>query len=159
MVQTKVLGSSSVAKIFRGSVLWICGVDLWCMITSFGLVFTDCLWCGSMDDISNCLRSSTFRSLSPLVCPFPRSGPVNNHCQVLSVRHPQKGTLELGFTIVVPPGRLGQFTKVVQFWPRLLVVNRLPQALVLEQNSTLRYVVCPISSLQTNYTCPTHMCS
>lgn len=59
--------------------------------------------------------------------------------QVLSVRHPQKGTLELGFTIVVPPGRLGQFTKVVQFWPRLLVVNRLPRALVLEQNSTLRY--------------------
>ncbi|CAM9960059.1 unnamed protein product, partial [Ectocarpus sp. 12 AP-2014] len=48
------------------------------------------------------------------------------------------GTLELGFTIVVPPGRLGQFTKVVQFWPRLLVVNRLPQALVLEQNLTLR---------------------
>lgn len=59
--------------------------------------------------------------------------------QVLSVRHPQKGTLELGFTIVVPPGRLGQFTKVVQFWPRLLVVNRLSRALVLEQNSTLRY--------------------
>lgn len=59
--------------------------------------------------------------------------------QVLSVRHPQKGTLELGFTIVVPPGRLGQFTKVVQFWPRLLVVNRLPRALVLEQNLTLRY--------------------
>lgn len=54
------------------------------------------------------------------------------------MRHPQKGTLELGFTIVVPPGRLGQFTKVVQFWPRLLVVNRLPRALVLEQNSTLR---------------------
>ncbi|CAM9776978.1 unnamed protein product, partial [Hapterophycus canaliculatus] len=57
--------------------------------------------------------------------------------QVLSVRHPQKGTLELGFSIVVPPGRLGQFTKVVQFWPRLLVVNRLSRALVLEQNSTL----------------------
>lgn len=58
--------------------------------------------------------------------------------QVLSVRHPHKGTLELGFTIVVPPGRLGQFTKVVQFWPRLLVVNRLGRPLVLEQNSTLR---------------------
>lgn len=58
--------------------------------------------------------------------------------QVLSVRHPQEGTLELGFTIVVPPGRLGQFTKVVQFWPRLLVVNRLPRALILEQNSILR---------------------
>ncbi|CAM9496511.1 unnamed protein product, partial [Sphacelaria rigidula] len=58
--------------------------------------------------------------------------------QVLSVRHPSKGTLELGFTIVVPPGRLGQFTKVVQFWPRLLVVNRLGRSLLLEQNSTLR---------------------
>ena len=65
---------------------------------------------------------------------------VDGSNQVLSVRHPQKGTLELGFTIVVPPGRLGQFTKVVQFWPRLLVVNRLPRALVLEQNSTLRYL-------------------
>lgn len=64
---------------------------------------------------------------------------IDESIQVLSVRHPQKGTLELGFTIVVPPGRLGQFTKVVQFWPRLLVVNRLPRALVLEQNSTLRY--------------------
>lgn len=58
--------------------------------------------------------------------------------QVLSVRHPTMGTVELGFTIVVPPGRLGQFTKVVQFWPRLLVVNRLEQPIVLEQNSTLR---------------------
>ncbi|CAN0280339.1 unnamed protein product, partial [Discosporangium mesarthrocarpum] len=58
--------------------------------------------------------------------------------QVLSVRHASKGTLEVGFNIVVPPGRLGQYTKVVQFWPRFLVVNRLGRALVLEQNSTLR---------------------
>lgn len=60
--------------------------------------------------------------------------------KVLSVRHANKGTLELGFTIVVPPGRLGQFTKVVRFWPRLLVLNRLTRGLVLEQNFTLRYV-------------------
>lgn len=58
---------------------------------------------------------------------------------MLSVRDTDKGTLELGFTIVVPPGRLGQYTKVVQFWPRLVVVNRLQHSLVLEQNSTLRY--------------------
>lgn len=58
--------------------------------------------------------------------------------KILSVHQAQKGTLELGFTIVVPPGRLGQYTKVVQFWPRLVVVNRLQRNLVLEQNSPLR---------------------
>lgn len=87
-------------------------------------------------------------TLSPFLTPF--RDPVlscEHRRQVLSVRHPQRGTLELGFTIVVPPGRLGQFTKVVQFWPRLLVVNRLPQALVLEQNSTLRYSAVPLISL------------
>ncbi|CAM9798386.1 unnamed protein product, partial [Choristocarpus tenellus] len=55
-----------------------------------------------------------------------------------AVRHGAKGTLEVGFNIVVPPGRLGHFTKIVQFWPRFLLVNRLDRALVLEQNSTLR---------------------
>lgn len=59
--------------------------------------------------------------------------------KILSVHQAHKGTLELGFTIVVPPGRLGQYTKVVQFWPRLVVVNRLQRDLVLEQNSPLRY--------------------
>jgi SHR-binding domain of vacuolar-sorting associated protein 13 len=46
--------------------------------------------------------------------------------------------LELGFNVTVPSGRLGRFTKVVQFWPRFLVVNKLDTALVLEQNVSLR---------------------
>ncbi|CAM9173475.1 unnamed protein product, partial [Phaeothamnion confervicola] len=58
--------------------------------------------------------------------------------QVMSVRQPGQGDLELGFNIMVPPGRLGQYTKVVQFWPRFLVLNRLPRPFILEQNASLR---------------------
>lgn len=56
--------------------------------------------------------------------------------QVLTVRHPQWGDMEIGFIINMAPGRLGQFTKVVFFCPRYVVWNRHPLPLYLSQAST-----------------------
>ncbi len=59
--------------------------------------------------------------------------------QVLSVKSPQRGLYELGFSVTIPPGRLGQFTKMVQFWPRYVVVNEFEERTIkLVQNSSLR---------------------
>ena len=56
--------------------------------------------------------------------------------QVLTVRHPQWGDMEIGFIINLAPGRLGQFTKIVFFCPRYVVWNRHPLPLYLSQDST-----------------------
>jgi len=56
--------------------------------------------------------------------------------QVLAVRHPQWGDLEMGFVINLAPGRLGQYTKVVFFCPRYVVWNRHPLPLYLCQDAT-----------------------
>ena len=56
--------------------------------------------------------------------------------QVLTVRHPQWGDMEIGFVINLAPGRLGQFTKVVFFCPRYVVWNRHPLPMYLSQDST-----------------------
>jgi hypothetical protein len=56
--------------------------------------------------------------------------------QVITVRHPQWGDMEIGFIINLAPGRLGQFTKVVFFCPRYVVWNRHPLPLYLSQDST-----------------------
>jgi len=56
--------------------------------------------------------------------------------QVLTVRHPQWGDMEIGFVINLAPGRLGQFTRVVFFCPRYVVWNRHPLPLYLSQDST-----------------------
>jgi len=52
--------------------------------------------------------------------------------QILTVRHPSVGNLDLGFIINLAPGRLGQFTKIVYFCPRYVLWNRhnLPLCLV-----------------------------
>ncbi len=72
--------------------------------------------------------------------------------QVLSVKNPQHGLYELGFNVTVPPGRLGQFTKVVQFWPRYVVVNEFEERPIkIVQNSSLRVaqkVVCSVKPLE-----------
>ena len=56
--------------------------------------------------------------------------------QVLAVRHPQWGDMEVGFVINLAPGRLGQYTKVVFFCPRYVVWNRHPLPLYLCQDAT-----------------------
>ena len=43
----------------------------------------------------------------------------------LSIEHPDKGLLELGYKIKVAPGRLGKYTKIVRFMPRFVIMNRL----------------------------------
>ncbi len=59
--------------------------------------------------------------------------------QVLSVKNPQHGLYELGFNVTIPPGRLGQFTKVVQFWPHYVVMNEFEDRTIkLVQYSKLR---------------------
>ncbi len=72
--------------------------------------------------------------------------------QVLSVKNPQHGLYELGFNVTVPPGRLGQFTKVVQFWPRFVVVNEFEERPIkFVQNSSLRVAqkdVCHVKPLE-----------
>ncbi|CAM9467202.1 unnamed protein product [Chrysoparadoxa australica] len=77
--------------------------------------------------------------------------------QVLTTRHTQKGVLEVGFSITVPPGRLGLFTKVIQFWPRFLVVNRLERPLALEQNTNLRQGSKRVSMVPPGASRPFHL--
>eukprot|EP01084_Bolivina_argentea_P118652 210477_1 len=69
--------------------------------------------------------------------------------QVLSVKNPQHGLYELGFNVTIPPGRLGQFTKVVQFWPRYVVVNEFEERPIkLVQYSSLRVAQKDVCSVK-----------
>lgn len=53
--------------------------------------------------------------------------------QVLSVKHPTKGLIELGFSISFAPGARSGFTKLVRFVPRFIILNRLGHPLKLFQ--------------------------
>ncbi len=69
--------------------------------------------------------------------------------QVLSVKNSQHNLYELGFNVTIPPGRLGQFTKVVQFWPRYVVVNEFEDCPIkLVQYSSLRVAQKDVCSVK-----------
>ena len=45
--------------------------------------------------------------------------------QVLSADHADKGMLELAFKVYTAPGRLSNYTKIIRFSPRFVVVNKM----------------------------------
>ena len=42
-----------------------------------------------------------------------------------SIEHAGRGLLEVGFKVKAGPGRLGKYTKIVRFMPRIVVTNKL----------------------------------
>jgi len=57
--------------------------------------------------------------------------------QILSMHVTDGRCLELSVNISVAPGRLGQYTKIVRFSPRYVLVNKLPSTISLWQDSSL----------------------
>ncbi len=53
--------------------------------------------------------------------------------QTIAADHPVRGALELGFKVKTAPGRLGKYTKIVRFMPRVIVLNNLDLNLKLLQ--------------------------
>jgi hypothetical protein len=64
--------------------------------------------------------------------------------QVLSVKHPELGRLELAFRVLSAPGRLAQYTKIVRFSPRFVVMNRLKRAVTIHQFNEMLFETNPI---------------
>lgn len=59
--------------------------------------------------------------------------------QTLSVEQPDKGMLELAFKVMNGPGRLANYTKIIRFSPRFVVVNKLPKRVTLMQTNGFTY--------------------
>ena len=57
--------------------------------------------------------------------------------QILSMHVADGRSLEASLSISVAPGRLGQYTKIVRFSPRYVIVNMLPYPITLRQDSSL----------------------
>ena len=53
----------------------------------------------------------------------------------IGVEHPDKGYLEMGFKCFVAPGRLANYTKIVRFMPKFVLINKLDVSIKLQQST------------------------
>jgi hypothetical protein len=58
--------------------------------------------------------------------------------QQISAQDVSGNVHELGFKISMAQGRLGNFTKIVRFWPRFVLVNTFPVSVKIWQHSSIR---------------------
>lgn len=64
--------------------------------------------------------------------------------QVLTVDHVDKGMLEVAFKVMNAPGRIANYTKIVRFSPRFIVVNKLKQCAWVVQANGFMFEKTPI---------------
>jgi hypothetical protein len=76
--------------------------------------------------------------------------------QSLSIDH-LSGALEIGFTVVSAPGRLGKYTKIVRFKPKFAVLNKLDMELQLIQPELFTNVINFVGSVPSNKVLPFHL--
>jgi hypothetical protein len=76
--------------------------------------------------------------------------------QSLCLDHPS-GALEVGFTVVSAPGRLGKYTKIIRFKPKFAVLNKLDMDLQLIQPEAFTNVLHFVGSVPANRVLPFHL--
>ena len=57
--------------------------------------------------------------------------------QLLAVNDRSDGTLEASFKIKVAPGKLAKYTKIIRFFPRFLIENKMDMTVVVSQSNLL----------------------
>lgn len=77
--------------------------------------------------------------------------------QVLSVEQQDKGLLELAFKVSNGPGRLANYTKVIRFLPRFVVLNKLPRQVTLMQTNGLTYDDTKMAEVSADHLTPFHL--
>lgn len=77
--------------------------------------------------------------------------------QVLSVEQQDKGMLELAFKVSNGPGRLANYTKIIRFLPRFVVVNKLPRRVTLMQTNGFTYDDTKMTEVSSDHLTPFHL--
>lgn len=70
--------------------------------------------------------------------------------QNISINHPTKGCLEVGFRIILAPGRLAKYTKIVRFLPHFTIMNKLKANLKVFQSTGFANHMMEVDVLREN---------